>query len=125
MFQTFVLKRNFDGMGSIAAVMVPFLSKLIPVKMAYMISTVTWSHISRILTYSLVMQTSLRGLTNSKAFSTFDCLWFSNPFTPKNDFFFFSHKTSHVHSYFCLGFIYSIKKVLTTDVDMAELVFGN
>lgn len=25
MFQTFVLKKNFDGMGSIAAVMVPFL----------------------------------------------------------------------------------------------------
>lgn len=96
MFQTFVLKRNFDGMGSIAAVMVPFLSKLIPVKMAYMISTVTWSHISRILTYSLVMQTSLRGLTNSKAFSTFDCLWFSNPFTPKNYFFFFSATKLHM-----------------------------
>lgn len=28
----FVLKRKFDAMGSIAAVMVPFLSKLIPGK---------------------------------------------------------------------------------------------
>lgn len=79
------------------------------------------------------MQTSLRGLTNSKAFSTFDCLWFSNPFTPKNDFAgvqpaFLMNSATKLHMFtviFCLGFIYSIKKVLTTDVEIAELVFGN
>lgn len=27
-----------------------------------------------------------RGNKHSKALSAFDCLWFNNPFTPKNDF---------------------------------------
>lgn len=45
------------------------------------IYTVTWSHNIRILNLVVKKRVNKR----SKAFLKYDCLWFSNPFTPKID----------------------------------------